>query len=166
MLRNIICMALYEIVVLLIMLLYRPIIFFPRDYEENELYLCIDGEDISDSENKNNCQLILNTMIFHTFVMMQIFNEINCRRIKTKQLIMCENLFNNWKFICVVILTVVVQYALVQSGLKVLNTYPLNLMEHIVSLLLAANIFTWNVICKFFIPESIFAWIKFDERVH
>jgi Ca2+ transporting ATPase len=86
--RNIICGAVYQIAVLLVLDFLRPSIFLEYGHE-------VDGQSFYDclyDPFRNNvppewsgCEKTVNTMIFHTFVLMQVFNEFNCRRIKSNE---------------------------------------------------------------------------------
>ena len=38
------------------------------------------------------------TLIFHTFVFMQVFNEVNCRKIGAKPVNIFAGFFSNWMF--------------------------------------------------------------------
>lgn len=38
------------------------------------------------------------TIVFNTFVFMQVFNEINCRKLKSEELNVFKGFFNNWIF--------------------------------------------------------------------
>ena len=51
---------------------------------------------------------VLFTMIFNTFVFMQIFNEINARKIKDKEFNVFENFFNNPLFLVIEVVTIAV----------------------------------------------------------
>jgi Ca2+ transporting ATPase len=151
--RNIICVAIYQIAFLLFIIFVRPYQFFQND-----------EEDVDPAVQKK-FKKELNTMIFHTFVLMQIFNEISCRRIKTNELLIIENFCNNWRFIVIMLITVAVQYALVQLELKGIDTYALGWMQHLICVLIGMNTITWGLLCKIIVPEGIFAFVKLDERV-
>eukprot|EP01100_Stratorugosa_tubuloviscum_P004637 TRINITY_DN2167_c0_g1_i7.p1 TRINITY_DN2167_c0_g1~~TRINITY_DN2167_c0_g1_i7.p1 ORF type:complete len:1023 (+),score=555.41 TRINITY_DN2167_c0_g1_i7:262-3330(+) len=71
-----------------------------------------------------------NSIIFNTFVMCQIFNEINCRKLGN-DLNIFAGFFTNWIFILVLIVTVVVQFLIVEFGGKWASTVPLNLQQWI-----------------------------------
>ncbi len=152
--RNIISVAVYQVAVLLVIMFFEPafILYNAPDPEESE----------EDEKNYKHC---LNTMIFHTFVLMQVFNEIACRRIKSNEFLIVDKFFNNWRFIVILLVTILVQVGLVQSGAKGINTYPLTLIQHAICLLFGANVITWALLCKAIVPESIFAFVKLDERV-
>ena len=53
------------------------------------------------------------TFIFNTFIFMQVFNEINCRKIGDKEFNVFADFFNNPLFFVIVIMTVIVQILLV-----------------------------------------------------
>lgn len=53
------------------------------------------------------------TMIFNTFIFMQVFNEINCRKIGEKEFNVFADIFNNGLFLFIVAITVVTQLLLV-----------------------------------------------------
>lgn len=160
--RNIVCGAIYEITVLLVIDFIRPSIFFTM---ENDA--CLNdpfGNPGKDSPNFI-CEKKVGTMIFHTFVLLQVFNEFNSRRIKSKELIVFENLCNNFYFIFIVVFTIIVQYVLVIFAKKGIKAEELEIEEHIVCLAFAINIITWNFFCKLIIPESIFACVSMNEKV-
>lgn len=47
-------------------------------------------------------------MIFHTFVMMQVFNEINSRKLGANEYNVFKGFFNNLLFLVIMIITIVV----------------------------------------------------------
>ena len=53
------------------------------------------------------------TMIFHTFVFMQVFNQINCRKLGESEFNVFEGFFNNSLFIMIMLVTIVVQILIV-----------------------------------------------------
>jgi len=71
------------------------------------------------------------TMIFHTFVFMQVFNEINSRKLGEKDFNVFAGFFNNWLFIGIIILTILVQGAMVQYGGLPVRCAPLSWEQHL-----------------------------------
>lgn len=64
-------------------------------------------------ENENGdlegtCKALHYTMIFHSFVFMQVFNEINSRKLGEREFNVFAGFFNNWLFQFIIILTIVV----------------------------------------------------------
>lgn len=147
--RNIVCVAIYQIAVLLVMMLVEP---------DFILY----GAPVDEAGRSK----LLNTMIFHTFVLMQIFNEIACRRIKSNEFCIVEHFFNNWRFIVILIITAGVQVLLVQAGLKGINTTPLSLSQHGICVALSFNVIIWGLLCKAVVPESLFSFVKEEDTVN
>lgn len=48
------------------------------------------------------------TILFQAFVMMQVFNEINCRKILPDELNVFKGFFNNFYFLLIIIISVVI----------------------------------------------------------
>jgi hypothetical protein len=62
--------------------------------------------------------------------MMQVFNEINSRKLGAHDYNVFESFFNNWLFIGIIIFTIVVQTVLVQYGGTPLRCWPLTIEQH------------------------------------
>lgn len=58
---------------------------------------------------------------------MQLFNQINARKIEEGELNVFKGFFNNFLFIFITILTFVVQMAMVEYGGMAIKTWPLDL---------------------------------------
>ncbi|EFA81180.1 hypothetical protein PPL_06017 [Heterostelium album PN500] len=69
------------------------------------------------------------TIIFNTFVFLQIFNEINCRRIDNKTRNVFQGILQNWQFLTIMSITIVVQFILVEFGGEFIKTQKLSLLE-------------------------------------
>ena len=72
------------------------------------------------------------TIIFHTFVMMQVFNEINSRKLGAYDYNVFAGFFNNWLFLFITFFTIGVQVFLVQYGGVIVRCTPLSLTEHLI----------------------------------
>ena len=102
------------------------------------------------------------TMIFNTFVFMQVFNEVNARKIKPGEFNVFAGFFNNWMFLFIEALTIGVQIALVQLGGEAVKCSPLSLEQHAVCL--AIGLFSIPV--GFFVkllPKRLFAFTVRDD---
>jgi magnesium-transporting ATPase (P-type) len=53
------------------------------------------------------------TMIFNTFVFMQVFNQINARKLGVYEYNVFRGFFNNWLFLFIMIVTIGVQICMV-----------------------------------------------------
>lgn len=70
-------------------------------------------------------------MIFHTFVLMNLFNQINSRKLGWRDFNIFERFFNNFKFLLVLALEFAVQYLIVIYGGSIFRTSPLAWDQHI-----------------------------------
>ncbi|KAF9282591.1 hypothetical protein BGZ68_005867 [Mortierella alpina] len=81
--------------------------------------------------------LVLRTMIFNTFVFLQVFNELNCRRIDDSINIF-KNLHNNKIFILVQFIVVGFQFIIVQFGGQAFKTTPLTGQQWLITILIGS----------------------------
>jgi Ca2+ transporting ATPase len=65
------------------------------------------------------------TLFFHAFVWLQIFNEINCRKLGYEDWNVFSRFFNNYLFLTIIAGTIFFQFIIVQFGGEPLNTKPL-----------------------------------------
>lgn len=77
------------------------------------------------------------TVVFNTFVLCQVFNEINARRINNEMNVF-KGLTDNPLFGCILLFTCVAQYLLVTFGGDFVRTVPLNQEQWIKCILLGA----------------------------
>jgi Ca2+-transporting ATPase len=82
-------------------------------------------------------QQVLRTMVFNIFVFLQVFNEINCRRIDTS-INVFKDIFSNWIFIAIQVVVVLGQFLIVTFGGIAFKTVPLTLDRWIITVLIGA----------------------------
>ena len=129
--RNIMGQALFQCIFLVVMLFLGKQIFGFEYSPETPFYIeTSDGQNIPTQKTEHY------TLIFNTFVFMQVFNEINSRKLGVQEYNVFKGFFNNALFLSVIILTIVVQYILVQYGGKPVRTCPLSIQEHIICLVI------------------------------
>ncbi|ORZ32387.1 hypothetical protein BCR44DRAFT_53905 [Catenaria anguillulae PL171] len=75
----------------------------------------------------------LNTFVFNSFIFLQVFNEINCRRLDN-QLNTFKGMHRNPYFISILILTVALQAVIVTFGASAFQTVPLSAGEWVASI--------------------------------
>lgn len=83
------------------------------------------------------------TIIFNTFVMMTLFNEINARKIHGERNIF-EGLLTNPVFYSILIITAASQVVIVQFGGRAFSTAPLSLDQWLWCLFLGAGVLVWG----------------------
>jgi len=81
---------------MILMMYFGGIIFF-----NNEINLIYTPLRLKNG--KPSSRLVLDTMIFHTFVLMNLFNQINSRITNSKETNIIKSLFNNAFFWVVII---------------------------------------------------------------
>jgi len=89
--------------------------------------------------------------LFNTYVMLQIFNEINARKLLVNEINPFAGFFNNKFFLLILVISIVVQIVLVEiPGIAmVLKIKPLNLYENLVSIGIGASCIIWGKISNF-----------------
>ncbi|KAI9282250.1 PMCA-type calcium-translocating P-type ATPase [Sporodiniella umbellata] len=101
--------AIFQIAVNLLLMLHGPVLF-----------------SINDTR-------ILRTMVFNVFVFLQVFNELNCRRINDRLNIL-SGITHDHLFLFIQALVIVSQVLIVQYGGLAFKTVPLNLSQWLVTI--------------------------------
>lgn len=93
------------------------------DYGEvtNEDFYCNekmleDNPGIICDADEGTHKLTLYTMVFQTFVFMQVFNQVNARKLGEREFNVFKGFFNNCYFLFIMLVTIVVQMLLVELG--------------------------------------------------
>lgn len=102
-------------------------------------------------------------IFFHTFVLLQVFNEINARKLKSSEINVFRNFFNNPLFFVILILTLAIQFACVEYGGHSLRTVPLSSEEHIQCLVMGMLPIFFAPIFKLIVPASLFNGLSKNE---
>ncbi|KAJ3445647.1 calcium-transporting atpase [Anaeramoeba flamelloides] len=108
--RNLLCQGAYQVIILLVILYAGPSMF---------------GYDINIEKER----IHLYTILFNAFVMCQVFNEINCRKIDKDEKNVFKGIFRNHIFVGIIVVTVIVQFIVVQFVGSFFYTEPLTAME-------------------------------------
>jgi len=102
------------------------------------------------------------TLFFNTFVFLQLFNEINCRKLKATEVNVFVGFFNNSMFLSIVLLTVAVQVLIVQYGGEALHCNQLTLSQHLTCVAIGAGGLVNGAVVRR-LPKQWFSWVKFSE---
>lgn len=81
------------------------------------------------------------TVIFTTFVYLQLFNFFNCRKLGATEINIFEGFFNNFVFLIMVFGLFVAQIALVTFGGDLFQVTSLTIAEHFICLAFASGSF-------------------------
>ena len=103
------------------------------------------------------------TFVFQAFVFMQIFNQINARKLEEGEKNVFEGVFRNMLFVYITIFTFVIQMGMVEYGGAAVKAYPLNTKQNMICLVIGAIELIVGFIIKF-IPLKFFQCISLDER--
>ncbi|XP_054843698.1 plasma membrane calcium-transporting ATPase 1 isoform X1 [Eublepharis macularius] len=121
------------------------------------------GEKIFDIDSGRNAPLHAPpsehyTIVFNTFVMMQLFNEINARKIHGERNVF-EGIFNNAIFCTIVLGTFIVQIVIVQFGGKPFSCSELTVEQWLWSVFLGMGTLLWGQLISS-IPTSHLKFLK------
>ncbi|XP_039264361.1 plasma membrane calcium-transporting ATPase 2-like isoform X2 [Styela clava] len=110
--------------------------------------LLFGGELIFDIDNGRTAQLhappsVHFTIIFNTFVLMQIFNEINARKIHGERDVF-SGMFTNPIFVAIIIGTIIVQFVIVQFGGPAFSCAPLSLAQWLWCIFIGISELLWG----------------------
>lgn len=95
------------------------------------------------------------TFLFNTFMMMNIFNQFNCRKLGLKEYNIFSRFFNNLPFIIIVAGEFVATWAMVTFGGVIFRTTPLSFIMFFTSLCFGAGSLLVGILLKT-TPE---AWV-------
>jgi len=98
-------------------------------------------------------------MFFNVFVLLQIFNEVNARKLKSTELNVFKNFFNNPLFLVILVLTVAIQMLCIEFGGQSLKTVPLTQREHLICLGLGSLSIFAGFFFKLLVPSSLFNFL-------
>jgi Ca2+ transporting ATPase len=107
-------------------------------------------------------KLLHYTMVFQIFVFMQLFNQINARKIEEGELNVFAGFFNNLLFIFITLLTFLVQMTMVEYGGMAIKTWPLNKDQNLICLIFGSIELVWGLLIKF-IPSKFFGCISIGD---
>ncbi|CAF3512193.1 unnamed protein product [Adineta steineri] len=126
--KNIVLQAIYQLSIILFLLFAGPSVF-----------------DMKDGQPGTNGYMPSEhfTMIFNSFVLMALFNEINCRKIHG-ELNVFRHILANKIFCTIWIVTFIVQILLVQYGSMVFSCVKLSLDEWMWCFLFGTGTLLWN----------------------
>ncbi|KAI9850217.1 MAG: hypothetical protein M1838_005987 [Thelocarpon superellum] len=108
-------------------------------------------------------QLQLPTLVFNVFVWMQIFNQLNCRRLDNKFNVL-EGLTSNYFFIAINVIMIGGQVIICFFGGAAFSIHRLNTAQWLYSLILGALSIPIGVLIRL-IPDAAFAKL-IPQRIH
>lgn len=145
--RQIIMHSAYQILVMVILMYFGPFIFFEETFNLVLTPKRINGEPTD--------RLKLDTMLFHTFILMNLFNQINCRIVEADERNIFKSFspFKNYIFFLVFGLEIFVQQVMINSantsfGSNLLDAGPLDTKMQLIAWILGLSPLLVNLIIK------------------
>ena len=145
--RQILMHSAYQIFVMVILMYFGPLIFFEETFNLVLHPKRINGEPTD--------RLILDTMLFHTFILMSLFNQLNCRIVEAdeKNIFKTLNPFKNPIFFMVFGLEIFVQQLMINSahttfGSNLLDAGPLDAKMQLIAWILGVSPLLVNLLIK------------------
>lgn len=151
MLIMIIAQSLYQLIVLNIILFFGPELWGVRNTAD---YV---NETTWDSEN-----YVHFTIFFQTFVIMQVFNAINCRKLKKHETNVFHHFCNNPYFFIIEIIILLVQFLIVEFGGEYIKLSGLSLTQHLSCMAFGVGTLIFTYLVKQ-LPNSLFN--RFGEPI-
>lgn len=119
--RQILGVSLWNTLVMSILIIFGAMIF-KLDYTNSTTTTVLKPSDFNatnpSADDKDYLQsqdkLLHYTYIFNTFVFLQIFNQINCRKIGRRDFNVFEKFFHNYYFLAVLFGTAIIQVLMIQ----------------------------------------------------
>lgn len=95
------------------------------------------------------------SIFFNVFVLLQVFNEINARKLKASETNVFEHFFNNPLFLVILISTIIIQLTMIKFGGKSMKTVELSFHENLLCLILGSSSLIYGLLLKIILPENL-----------
>ncbi len=95
------------------------------------------------------------SIFFNVFVLLQVFNEINARKLKADEFNVFESFFNNKLFLVILVCTIIIQLTMVKYGGESLKTVELSFKENVLCLLLGSTSILSCLAFKIVLPKHL-----------
>ena len=150
MILNIFSQAIFQIIVLTVIIFYGDYLFgVPSDRElEHFMWNNVNGYHF--------------TIFFNIFVFMQVFNSINTRKLQKDEYNVFTGIFGNWLYLLIQTIIVVGQIILVTFGGRAVRTHALSVSQHCMCIGIAACTLVWGFFVKL-LPIDVSEKVEEEE---
>jgi len=131
--------------------------------DANGNHLMFPGVKSGQENDKEGLPSVHYTILFNTFVFMQVFNEINSRKVDLQKNVF-EGIFTNWIFVIIIVATVIVQALIVQFGGQAIRTVGLDWVQWLYCVGIAYFTLPWGFLLRL-IPVPMEEWEKEYEPI-
>ena len=138
-----------------------PFIFFEKSFNP------VSYKVLRDESGLPTDRLVLDTIIFHTFILMNLFNQINCRVVDANEINVFATLFNNPTFFVIFAFEFFVQQMMINAGYSnlgsaLIGTAPMTVGQTWTCWGLGVLSLAMNVALKQ-IPLEMFAFVRYID---
>ncbi len=126
--RTILAMAIYQFVVMIVMIFATPAMF---GMPNSILFV----SPITSGDRR-----VYNTIVLNTFMFMTIFNQFSCRKLGIREFNFFSDFFNNFYFIAIFLGIVLAQLVLSIFGNNIFQTAPLTYAEWATCILIGLSV--------------------------
>ena len=122
--RQILVMAAYLLFMMLTLIYFGTFMFFTESFN-------IVTEPLRDPKSGDATdRLLMNTILFYTFILMNLFNQINCRNLGENNINVFDKIWTNCVFIFILVLEFTISMFMVKCGKnhllsKIMGTAPI-----------------------------------------
>ncbi|GAB9465607.1 Calcium-translocating p-type atpase, pmca-type [Globisporangium polare] len=140
--------------------LYQLIVLLVLTFAGDKIFNIPSGRFADLSDDKKNDPTQHMTLVFNSFVWMQLFNEVNCRKIHD-EINVFEGIMGNHVYIYVTIFQVVAQIVIVQATGQFFNCKPLNAELWGVSILIGFGSMPIGLGLRLLSAKRLPSWMAF-----
>jgi Ca2+ transporting ATPase len=87
--------------------------------------------------------------------LLQVFNEINARKLKITESNVFEHFFNNPLFLVILIATIIIQLTMIKYGGKSMKTVELSFNENLLCIVLGSSSLVYGLLTKVVLPDNL-----------
>lgn len=103
------------------------------------------------------------SFVFNSFVFMQVFNQINARKLEEGEWNCFKGMFGNPPFIVIMFLTIIVQLVMVEVGGRTVKCWPMNNAQNLICIIIGAGELPWGFVVKL-IPTKFFMNLSLEDK--
>lgn len=103
------------------------------------------------------------SLVFNAFVFMQVFNQINARKLEEGEFNVFGGMIANMPFLGIMVVTIIVQLAMVEYGGRMVKCWPLNIYQNAICIVIGLGELPWGVLIKF-VPTRFFLNLALEDK--
>lgn len=105
------------------------------------------------------------SFVFNAFVFMQVFNQINARKLELGEWNVFSGMMANLPFLAIMIATIAIQLFMVEFGGRFVKCWPLNATQNLFCIVIGAGELIWGIFVKL-TPTGIYLNLSLEDKDH